>query len=83
MRRPLEPEQYTLIRYADRLTDAGALPSISGTGDSYDHALAGSVMGLFKAELVRWDGPGAAWTTSSSPSWAGSTGSTTPDCTQP
>ena len=49
--------QYTAIRYADRLAQAGALPSIGSVGDSYDNALAESVMGLFKAELVRWDGP--------------------------
>ena len=33
------------------------LPSIGSVGDSYDNAMAKSVMGLFKAERVRWDGP--------------------------
>ena len=49
--------QYTSIRYVDRLAAAGALPSIGSVGDSYDNALAESVMGLFKTELVRWEGP--------------------------
>ena len=37
---PVEPGQYTAIRYADRLAQAGALPSIGSVGDSYDNALA-------------------------------------------
>ena len=36
---PLEPKQYTAIRYAERLTDAGAVASIGTVGDSYDKAL--------------------------------------------
>lgn len=55
--RPVEPGQYTSIRYADRLAEAGALASIGSIGDSYDNAMAESVMGLFKTELVRWQGP--------------------------
>ena len=49
--------QYTAIRYADRLTEAGAVASIGTVGDSYDNALAESVIGLYKAECVRPDGP--------------------------
>jgi putative transposase len=49
--------QYTAIRYADRLTEVGALASIGTVGDSYDNALAESVIGLYKAECVRPDGP--------------------------
>ena len=49
--------QYTSIRYSERLADVGALPSIGSVGDSYDNALAESVIGLFKTELVRWEGP--------------------------
>jgi putative transposase len=49
--------QYTSIRYTDRLASAGAVASIGSVGDSYDNALAESIIGLFKAELVRWDGP--------------------------
>ncbi len=49
--------QYTSIRYAERLADAGALASIGTVGDSYDNALAESVIGLYKTELVRHEGP--------------------------
>jgi putative transposase len=49
--------QYTAIRYVDRLADAGALASIGTVGDSYDNALAESVIGLYKTECVRFDGP--------------------------
>jgi putative transposase len=49
--------QYTAIRYADRLADAGALASIGTVGDSYDNAMAESIIGLYKTECVRRDGP--------------------------
>jgi len=49
--------QYTSIRYTDRLLEAGVLASIGTVGDSYDNALAESVNGLYKTELVRWEGP--------------------------
>lgn len=49
--------QYTAIRYADRLAEAGAIASIGSVGDSYDNAMAESVIGLYKAECVRLDGP--------------------------
>jgi putative transposase len=49
--------QYTAIRYAERLIDAGALASIGTVGDSYDNAMAESVIGLYKTECVRHDGP--------------------------
>lgn len=49
--------QYTAIRYADRLAEAGALASIGSVGDSYDNAMAESVIGLYKAECVKIDGP--------------------------
>jgi putative transposase len=49
--------QYTSIRYSDRLLDAGALASIGSVGDSYDNALAETVIGLYKTECVRHDGP--------------------------
>ena len=47
----------TAIRDADRLTRAGALASIAGVGDSYDNAMAESVIGLYKLVCVRRDGP--------------------------
>lgn len=49
--------QYTAIRYADRLTEVGAIASIGTVGDSYDNAMAESIIGLYKAECVRLDGP--------------------------
>jgi putative transposase len=45
------------IRYAERLGEAGAVTSVGTRGDSYDNALAESVNGLFKAELIRRRGP--------------------------
>jgi putative transposase len=57
LRRPVESGQYTAIRYADRLADAGAVASIGSVGDSYDNALAESVIGLYKTECVHRDGP--------------------------
>jgi putative transposase len=45
--------QFTSIRYGERLTELGATPSIGSVGDSYDNALAESVIGLYKAELIR------------------------------
>lgn len=45
--------QYLSIRYAERLLDAGVDPSVGSTGDSYDNALAESIIGLFKTEVIR------------------------------
>jgi putative transposase len=50
---PLEPGQYTSIAYTERIADVGAAPSIGTIGDSFDNAMAESVMGLFKSELHR------------------------------
>jgi putative transposase len=49
--------QYTAIRYQDRLADAGAVASIGSVGDSYDNAQAESLIGLYKTECTRRDGP--------------------------
>jgi putative transposase len=49
--------QYLSMRYTDRLADAGIEPSVGSRGDSYDNALAESVIGLFKAEVIRRKGP--------------------------
>jgi putative transposase len=57
LRLPVESGQYTAIRYAERLADAGALASIGSVGDSFDNAMAESVIGLYKTECVRHDGP--------------------------
>ena len=49
--------QYLSMRYTDRLADAGIEPSVGSRGDSYDNALAESVIGLFKTEVIRRKGP--------------------------
>ena len=57
MRRPLEFTQYLSIRYTERLALAGIEPSVGSRGDSYDNALAESIIGLFKTELIRRRSP--------------------------
>jgi len=49
--------QYVAIRYTERLVEAGIEPSVGSVGDSYDNALAESVIGLYKTELIRRRGP--------------------------
>jgi putative transposase len=49
--------QYLAFRYTSRLEDAGAVASIGSVGDSYDNAQAESLIGLYKLECVRPDGP--------------------------
>ena len=49
--------QYTALRYSERLADVGAIASIGTVGDSYDNALAETVVGLYKTECVKIDGP--------------------------
>jgi transposase InsO family protein len=49
--------QYVSIRYTERLAEAGIEPSIGSVGDSYDNALAESVIGLYKTEVIRRRGP--------------------------
>ena len=44
--------QYVSIRYTDRLKQAGIQPSVGSKGDSYDNALAETINGLYKAELI-------------------------------
>jgi len=50
--------QFTSVRYGERLTELGAIPSIGSVGDSYDNALAETVNGLYKTELIRGPGQG-------------------------
>jgi putative transposase len=45
--------QYLAIRYTERLAEAGVVNSVGSKGDSYDNALAETVNGLYKAELIR------------------------------
>ncbi len=49
--------QYLSIRYTERLAEAGIEPSVGSRGDSYDNALAESIIGLYKTELIRNRGP--------------------------
>jgi putative transposase len=56
LRRPVESAQYLSIRYTERLADAGIDTSVGSVGDSYDNALAESVIGLFKTEVIEFFG---------------------------
>ena len=49
--------QYVSMRYTERLADAGIAPSVGSRGDSYDNALAESIIGLFKTERIHRQGP--------------------------
>ena len=49
--------QYVCIRYTGRLAEAGIAPSVGSVGDSYDNALAETINGLFKAEVIHRRGP--------------------------
>jgi putative transposase len=49
--------QYVSIRYTERLAEAGIEPSVGSVGDSYDNALAESINGLYKAEVIHRRGP--------------------------
>jgi len=49
--------QYLAMRYTDRLTDAGIEPSVGSRGDSYDNAMAESIIGLYKTEMIQRKGP--------------------------
>lgn len=49
--------QYLSIRYTERLAEAGIEPSVGSVGDSFDNALAETVIGLYKTELIYRQGP--------------------------
>ena len=49
--------QYLSIKYTERLAEAGIEPSVGSVGDSYDNALAETINGLFKAEVIHRRGP--------------------------
>jgi putative transposase len=53
LHRPVEPKQYTAIRFTERLELEGAKPSIGSVGDAYDNALMECVIGLYKTECIR------------------------------
>jgi putative transposase len=49
--------QYLSMRYTERLADAGIAPSVGSRGDSYDNAMAESIIGLFNTEVIQVKGP--------------------------
>ena len=49
--------QYLSLRYTERLAQMGIAPSVGSVGDSYDNALAESIIGLYKSELIARRGP--------------------------
>jgi len=57
LRRPVESAQYVSIKYTERLAEAGVEPSVGSVGDSYDNALAETINGLYKAEVIHRRGP--------------------------
>jgi len=58
--------QYVSIRYTERLVEAGIEPSVGSVGDSYDNALAETINGLYKAEVIHRQ----SWKTPESVEWA-------------
>jgi putative transposase len=60
LRRPVEFTQYTSIRFTERLAEAGIQPSVGAVGSSYDNALAETINGLYKTELIK---PRKPWRT--------------------
>ena len=57
LQRLIESTQYLSIRYTERLAEAGIEPSVGSRGDSYDNALAETIIGLYKTGLVYPQGP--------------------------
>lgn len=60
LRRSIESGQYTSIAFTERLADIGVSPSIGTVGDAFDNALAETVIGLYKTELIN---PQRPWKT--------------------
>ena len=81
LRRPVEFTQYLSIRYTERLAEAGIEPSVGSVGDSYD-ALAESVIGLYKTEVIRRRGPWRHLEAVELRHSNGSSGSTTVGCSR-
>jgi putative transposase len=63
LHRPVELAQFTSLRYGERLAEIGAVPLIGTVGDSYDNALAKTVNGYYKAELIRGPARPRTWRT--------------------
>jgi putative transposase len=60
LRRQVESAQYTSIRFTERLAEADIQPSVGAVGSSYDNALAETINGLYKTELIK---PRKPWRT--------------------
>ena len=54
LHRPVEPAQYTALRFTQRLVDVGIAPSTGSVGDSFDNALAENLWSTLKIELIYW-----------------------------
>ncbi len=67
LRRPVDSGQYVSIRYTERLAEAGLEPSVGSVGDSYDNALAETINGLYKAEVIHRR---SSWRTREEVEWA-------------
>jgi len=81
--RLVEFTQYVSIRYSERLAEAGVEPSVGSKGDSYDNALAETINGLYKAEMIHRRAP---WKTKAAVELATlewGPGSTPTDCSNP
>ena len=52
LRRPVESAQYLVMNYTQRLAEADLVPSVGSVGDSYDNALAETINGFYKAEVI-------------------------------
>ena len=72
--------QYLSIRYTERLAEAGAVASVGSNGDSYDNAIAETIIGLYKTEVIRQRGPWKNIDDVEFATWNGSTGSITGGC---
>lgn len=57
LRPTFEAAQYVSIKYTERLAEAGIEPSVGSVADSYDNALAETINGLYKAEVIHRRGP--------------------------
>ena len=57
LQRPIEPAQYTSVRFGETLSLSGLIPSIGTVGDAFDNALAETTIGLYKTEAIRDDSP--------------------------
>ncbi len=57
LHRPVEPAQYTALRFGETLFLQGLVPSIGSVADAFDNALAETTVGLYKAECIADDSP--------------------------